>query len=89
MIYLFVFNYFCFRVHYLLTSAVDYFCDNRKRGHEVQPCSRENGIDYIWGAELMRKKPKFLPLFVYFRFQFCFNFFICKIWVGFLFLTLR
>lgn len=23
MIYLFVFNYFCFRVHYLLTSAVD------------------------------------------------------------------
>ena len=22
MIYLFVFNYFCFRVHYLLTSAV-------------------------------------------------------------------
>ena len=37
----------------------------------------------------MRKKPKFLPLFVYFRFQFCFNFFICKIRVGFLFLTLR
>lgn len=22
MIYLFVFNYFCFRVHYLLTSAI-------------------------------------------------------------------
>ena len=24
MIYLFVFNYFCFRVHYLLTSALGY-----------------------------------------------------------------
>ena len=28
MIYLFVFNYFCFRVHYLLTSA-DQMCAGR------------------------------------------------------------
>ena len=31
MIYLFVFNYFCFRVHYLLTSAVDLPCELLRR----------------------------------------------------------
>ena len=36
MIYLFVFNYFCFRVHYLLTSALLVCGDNLHYGHKGQ-----------------------------------------------------
>ena len=42
MIYLFVFNYFCFRVHYLLTSA--------QTGKEISNAPGE-GIAYLVRVE--------------------------------------
>ena len=53
MIYLFVFNYFCFRVHYLLTSAkLNFMC--RKDSAESQSLSHIAYIKYACASPLCK-----------------------------------